>query len=104
MKAITIVILATLLSACGSYQTTVQSEPATYIQFVGEAAGQSFSLNGQDQGKLSALKSFNENGRELTRIEVPAGTHTLEVIDAGKTLIKRKIYVSEGNAFEVQLP
>lgn len=104
MKALITLILATLLSACGSYQTSAQSEPASYIQFVGEAEQQTFSLNGKDQGKLSALKSFNENGRELTRIEVPAGTHTLEVMDAGKTLIKRKIYVSEGNAFEVQLP
>lgn len=94
-----------LLSACGSYQSSTQVDSVSYIQFSGETNKELVSIDGQSVGTLGAdLESFDVNGKTVTRIQVQPGTHEVVVTRDGKEIIKRKIYISDGNSAEVNLP
>lgn len=94
-----------LLSACGSYQSTTQVDNVAYIQFSGETNKEQVSIDGQPVGTLGDdLESFDVNGKTVTRIQVQPGTHDVVVTRDGKQIIKRKIYISDGNSAEVNLP
>lgn len=98
-------LLVALLSACGSYQAVTQVDSVGYIQFTGEPSNEQILINGQNVGTLGdSLESFDLNGKTVTRVQVTPGTHEVEVRRDGKTVVKRKIYLSDGNNAEVNLP
>jgi len=105
MNKLYIFLLSFLLTACGSYQSVTQSEEAAFIQFMGKPQLLELSIDGAVFGKLgSDFESFNLNGETATRIQLSPGSHEIKLSREGKTIIHRKIYLSEGNIFEVNLP
>jgi len=98
-------LLPFLLTACGTYQSVTQSEEAAYIQFMGKPQLLELSIDGKASGNLRTdFESFNLNGETATRIQLTPGSHEIELRRDGNTIIHRKIYVSEGNIFEINLP
>jgi hypothetical protein len=65
--------------------------------------GYSLSINDQPI-PLDNVESFSLNGETATQFSVGSGTHVVELRKGGQTLVKRKIYVSNGNVFEVRIP
>ena len=104
MKAFFAILITLTLSACGSYQQTIQVDDQSYIQLSGDPEGVEIILNGNNLGKVEDFDSYDLDGTKMTRFETTPGTHIIELTRSGETLIKRKIYVTEGNAFEVKLP
>ena len=92
------------LSACGTYQQTVQVDDKAYLLIIGEANGNVVTI---DNGKPLELEkdtaSFDLNGVTTTKIEIAIGTHTVKIIKNGELKVNRKFYVSTGNSFEVKL-
>lgn len=98
-------VVATLLSACGSYQSTTQVDGVSYIQFSGETSKEQVSIDGQHAGTLGDdLESYDVNGKTVTRVQVQPGTHDVVVTRDGKEVVKRRIFISDGNSAEVNLP
>ena len=63
------------------------------------------TIDGHQVGVLGeSLESFDLNGRTATRIQILPGTHEITLTRAGKMIMHRKIYVSDGHDFEVVLP
>lgn len=104
MKIALTFLLVSLLSACGTYQSTTQTDKASYIQLSGNSKGVSIAIDGKQIGTLSDFEPFDLEGTEVTRFEVSTGTHEIEAFRDGITIVKRKIFVAEGNVFEVRLP
>jgi hypothetical protein len=104
MKVFFAILITLTLSACGSYQQTIQVDDQSYIQLSGDPEGVEIILNGKSLGKVENFNSYDLDGTKTTRFEITPGTHIIELTRTGETLIKRKIYVTEGNAFEVKLP
>ncbi len=104
MKFFTIFLTLFLLAACGTYQTTVQSEAVTYLQLTGNIKGKQLTLDDNAPVDLSTLKSYNENGKKVTKVQVKPGTHRVTITSHDVLEIDRQIYVSEGNSFEIILP
>ena len=105
MKRLSISLAFVLLVGCGSYQTVTQSDGLAYIQFVGGTQDETLLIDGQTSGTLGVdLESFDLNGVIVTKIQLPPGTHEVELSRSGETIVHRKIYVSEGNIFEVIIP
>lgn len=97
--------LTAMLSACGSYQSTTQVDSVSYIQFSGEPNKEQVRIDGQHAGTLGEdLETFDANGKTVTRVQVQPGTHDVVVTRDGKEIVKRKIYISDGNSAEVNLP
>lgn len=92
------------LTACGSYQQTVQVDDKAYLLIIGEPGGNIVTI---DNGKALELEkdtaSFDLNGVTATKIEVSIGTHTVKITKNGELKVNRKFYVSTGNSFEVRL-
>jgi hypothetical protein len=92
------------LTACGTYQQTVQVDDKAYLLIIGEANGNVVTI---DNGKPLELEkdttSFDLNGVTATKIEVSIGTHTVKISKNGELKVNRKFYVSTGNSFEVKL-
>ena len=103
-KIILLLVLAIALSACGTYQQTVQVSDKAYLLIIGEPAGNVVTI---DDGKPLTLEkdtvSFDLNGQTATKIEVSIGSHTVKITNNGQLKANRKFYVSNGNSFEVKL-
>lgn len=103
-KLILLACVAFLLAACGSFKTVSQTEETTYLQLLGNKEGVVLVLDQSTTVNLDTLQSFELNGKEATRITVPAGQHRVTLTRNGALLVDRNIYVSEGNAFDITLP
>ena len=103
-KLLLIFISGLMLSACGTYQETVQVDDKAYLLIIGEPQGCETTL---DNATLLVLekdtKAFDLNGRTATKIEIPRGTHEVKITCNGQLRVHRKFYVTNGNSFEVNL-
>lgn len=94
------------LFSCGTYNAVTLKEGSTYIQFLGRPNGEELYIDSSKEPVILGVntKSFNLNGVEATKIEVSKGTHKIQVIRNGNQIINRKIYISQGDIFELELP
>lgn len=104
MNKILLTCLALLLAACGSFKTVSQTEETTYLQLLGTRDGVVVTLDKTTIVDLASAPSFDLNGKEATRILVAPGQHRVTITRNGALVADRNIYVSEGNAFDINLP
>ena len=104
VKALMIATLVALLAACGTYQTTEQSSPGTYLQLVGKPDNVILTVDQKTTTDLNNAKSYDQNGKLITKFAVLPGVHRVTLTRNGKLLVDRKIFVSEGDAFEILIP
>jgi len=109
MKRITNLLLWVLpvlwLTACGYHQAATQKSDTAYLLFIGPPQGEQVEIDGSTRLTLgSDTRSYNLNGKTATKIAIPAGTHTVKLSRQGQLLIHRKIFVTEGNQYEIQIP
>jgi len=101
---LTILSIILALTACGSYQETVQIDDKSYLLIIGDPSDSVVII---DDGKPLELGkdtvSFDLNGVTATKIEITIGSHTVKIIKNGKIKVNRKFYVSTGNSFKVSL-
>ena len=96
--------LAIMLSACGSYQHTLQEQDRAYLLIIGDPNGVVVTLD--DTASLELGKdtvSFDLNGQTATKIEISIGTHSVHITKNGNLKVHRNFFVSNGNSFEVRL-
>ena len=104
LKIIFVALFITLITGCGSYHSVNQATEDSYLLLVGKTSAETLRINNSAPLTLGMdTKSFNQNGKTVTKITLAPGTHTIIIERDGKTVIQRKIFVSEGNAFEVKL-
>lgn len=105
MKKIFLIIgLAILLSACGSYQHTLQEQDKAYLLIIGDPNGVVVTID--DRASLELGKdtvSYDLNGQTATKIEISIGTHSVQISKNGNRIVHRNFFVSNGNSFEVRL-
>lgn len=105
MKLFSLLLAAGMLTACGTFQTTVQSEEGTYLQIVGAPDNAVLTVDGGQSVRLDKdMRSFRLNGREITKITITPGTHRITISRNQNTIVDRQIFISAGNAAEVTLP
>ena len=105
MKILILLVgLVLTLSACSSYQQTVQVSDKAYLLIIGNPDGGVITI---DNGKPLIMEkdtvSFDLNGQTATKIEISIGSHTVNITKNGDMKVHRKFYVSNGNSFEVRL-
>ena len=105
MKYILLVFgLLLTLTACGSYQQTVQVQDKSYLLIIGDPTGSVLTIdNGQPIKLGEDTSSFDLYGKTATKIQLKIGNHTIKIIRNGEVRVHRKFYVSNGNNFEVEL-
>jgi len=105
MKKIILIFISVLgLSACGTYQETVQVDDKAYLLIIGEVKGCDAVIDGAAPLMLDKdTQSYYLNGRTATKIEIARGSHEVKITCGGQLRVDRKFYVSNGNSFEVNL-
>jgi len=105
MKNSFLIILCSLgLSACGTYQETVQVDDKAYLMVVGTPTGCVSVLDNVTTLHLGKdTKAYDLNGRTVTKIEIARGAHEVKITCQGQLRVHRKFYVTNGNSFEVNL-
>lgn len=105
MKKLLVLIGTVLaLTACGSFQQTVQVDDKAYLLIIGEPSGSIVTIDSSEPLELGKdTVSFDLNGQTATKIEISIGSHTVKITKNGNIKVNRKFYVSTGNSFEVKL-
>ena len=115
------------LFGCGTYSQSVQVDDNAYILLTGDnfngkvlvlndeqevqlmdrVTPASGVANQQPQNNYSNIPgraiSFDLNGRNAVKIQIPAGKHNVKVYDNGSLIVNRDFYVSTQTSFEVAL-
>ncbi|WP_115717786.1 hypothetical protein [Gallaecimonas mangrovi] len=107
MKKILMVAIAMVLSACSThFSTTTQVDDKAYLLLTGNINGATLIIDEQPDINLdsSNIRRYTEGDETVVKFAVNVGNHLVEITKAGKVLVKRKIYVTNGNSFEVRVP
>lgn len=105
MKKLLLIIVALLMvTSCGTYRQATQVDDKAYLLLIGDPDGNIVTIdNGKPIDLVEETTSFDLNGKTATKIQVTIGTHTIVVTKKGILTVNRKIFVSSGQSFEVQL-
>lgn len=101
------IFAALILTACSSgYQAVTQVSDKAYLQLEGQYLNTQLVVDNLPAITIRSdeIKTFNLNGKQVVRFPIATGSHAIKIIKAGKTLVNRKIYVSNNNVFEVVIP
>jgi hypothetical protein len=105
MKILSILFFVLIATGCQTnYQTVTQADDSiAYVQLAGDFWGTELILDENPPIQVSPEKfdSFKLDGKEVIKFELSTGSHRVKILRAGKVLVDRKIYVSDGNTFEV---
>ncbi|MGB0894122.1 MAG: hypothetical protein ACPGUD_06915 [Parashewanella sp.] len=107
LKNILIAMSLLLITACGStYNATTQVAEQAYLQLTGNFWNAQVSVDNQAAVAIMKdnVESFEIGNKEVVRFPVSPGTHLITVSKNGTVIVKRKIYVSNSNTFEVIVP
>jgi len=107
MKSLLLIAAIFMLSACSAgFSTSTQVDDKAYLQLSGEFANTVLIINDQQPIRLDSkeVSTFKFKGEMVAKFDLPTGSHTVEVLRDNATVVKRKIYVSNGNTFEVRIP
>ncbi|WP_336366421.1 hypothetical protein [Marinobacter sp. C2H3] len=104
MKRTLAMVALLFLSACGTYRASTEVAESAHLQFMGNPEGVVFVLDDNLQRIVSEGASYDLNGIQATRYTAQPGTHVLRVEKNGQLLILKKIYLSSGDVYEVNLP
>lgn len=104
MRSLAISISLLLLAGCGTYNQSVQVDDKAYLLLIGNPVNCIVTIDNQKPINLSRdTVSYNLNGQQATKIEIPIGRHKVKITKNGDIIVHREFYVSTGNSFEVQL-
>lgn len=107
MKKLIMLAAVFLLGACStSYNSVKQLDDKAYILVTGNFDGSYLNIDKNTTINLddSSVDSFKENGKEVVKFQVGAGTHTIVIKKDNSIIVNRKIYVTDGNTFEILVP
>lgn len=105
MKKILMMGLALLLSACSThFSTTTQVDDKAYLLLTGNTQGAMLTIDDQPQINLDESNHYTQGDERVIKFQMDVGSHQVEVQKNGQVLVKRKIYVTNGNTFEVRVP
>lgn len=105
MKKLSLILgMILMLTACGSYQQTVQVQDKSYLLILGDPSGSILTIDNGKPIKLGVeTTSFDLYGRTATKIQIQIGAHTVKIVKNGEVRVHRKFYISNGNSFEVEM-
>ncbi len=105
MKKLSLILgMILTLTACGSYQQSVQVQDKAYLLIIGDPSGSILTIDNGKPIKLGLdTTSFDLHGRTATKIQIQIGTHNIKIIKNGEVKVYRKFYISNGNSFEVEM-
>lgn len=105
MKKLSLILgMFLALTACGSYQQTVQVQDKAYLLIIGDPSGSILTIDNGNPIKLGIdTSSFDLYGKTATKIQIQIGTHTVKIVKNGEIKVYRKFYISNGNSFEVEM-
>jgi outer membrane lipopolysaccharide assembly protein LptE/RlpB len=105
MKKFISILFVTLLSACSSnFQSATQVDDIAYLQISGDFTDAELIINGNQAVSLNDADTFKLNGQKVAKFNLTLGNNVIEIKRNQKTLVKRKLYVTQGNTVEVRVP
>jgi hypothetical protein len=106
IKKIGLGLLFMGITACSSsgYQHSAAMDDKAYLALKGDPDGIRLVVDGQsvDVGSRD-VKTYELDGIDITRFVVGKGQHHVQVYRADRLIINRKIFVTPGHLFELEM-
>lgn len=106
LKGIFFVLFSFLMLGCtSSYESVTQiDDTKAFILLTGNFENASLQINTNSPITLAdSIETFMLDGKKVAKFEVTAGTNTVKVFKNGALVVNRKLYVTNGNSFEVNV-
>lgn len=105
-KGATFVLFSFLLLGCtSSYESVTQiDDTKAFVLLTGNFENASLQINTDTPITLSDnIETFKLDGKKVAKFAVTSGTNQIKVTKNGVLVVNRKIYVTNGNSFEVNV-
>lgn len=106
LKGLIFVLFSFLMLGCtSSYESVTQvDDTKAYVLLTGNFEGASLQINTNPQITLGDnIQTFILDGKEVAKFEVKSGTNVIKVYKNGALVVNRKLYITNGNSFEVDV-
>jgi hypothetical protein len=106
LKGIIFVLFSVLMLGCtSSYESVTQvDDTKAFVLLTGNFENASLQINTNSPITLTDnIETFMLDGKKVAKFEVTAGTNTVKVFKNGALVVNRKLYVTNGNSFEVNV-
>lgn len=104
VKYISVLLFGLLLSGCSSQFTsdTLVNDVA-YVQLSGNFIGGQMLVDNDQLIHLekSNIETFNYKGNLVAKFPIDVGSHEIQITKGNQVLAHRKIYVTNGQTFEI---
>lgn len=104
MKKLFIIIAALVLTACHSVSYNTQLEDAAYIQFGGNYLNSDVQIGEVSFRIDKETETFELNGKTVAKFPVALGKHLVVVSKNNAVVVKKYIFVANGQTVEVNVP
>lgn len=105
MKYMICLVFSLFLSACSTgFSEIKQVDDKAYLQLSGNIQGTTLVLDDSTTVQLDDADTFKLDGEAVAKFDLSVGSHQVEIRRGSQVLVKRKIYVTNGNVFEVRVP
>lgn len=107
MKKLALFFTALIMTGCSSsFESVKQVDAKAFVLVSGNFDGTYLQIDNSSPIDLndSSVERYKENGVSVIKFQVSKGTHTVEIKRSDVVIVKRKIYVTDGNTFEIQVP
>jgi hypothetical protein len=106
LKGTIFVLFSFLMLGCtSSYESVTQvDDTKAFVLLTGNFENASLQINTNSPITLADnIETFMLDGKKVAKFEVAAGTNTVKVFKNGTLVVYRKLYVTNGNSFEVNV-
>jgi hypothetical protein len=94
-----------MLGCTSSYESVTQvDDTKAFVLLTGNFENASLQINTNSPITLADnIETFMLDGKKVAKFEVTVGTNTVKVFKNGALVVNRKLYVTNGNSFEVNV-
>ena len=104
LKHLFTILMFTLVTACSSTTYSTQESEEAYLQLQGDFLNSVLLVDEQQVNVDENTKQYELNGRLVADFPVSIGSHLVVVYKGGKAVFSKKIFVAQGQTFEVVVP
>mgnify|MGYP000229641721 FL=1 len=104
LKQLFAIIMVSLLTACSSTSYTTQESEEAYLQLQGNFTNSVLEVDKFQTVVNEDIKKYELNGKLVADFPVSIGAHHVVVYKAGKAVLSKKVFVTNGQTVEVVVP
>ena len=104
LKTLFSVLMVVFITACGSTTYTTQESEKAFLQLQGNISNSVLVVDDQRVTLDDNIKKYELQGKQVADFPVSIGAHQVKVYKGSVVVFNRKVFIAQGQTYEVVVP